>query len=210
MKDTDQIPLNTLIPDIYGQGFFYGKYYYVFNDTLFYLDIRVRHSSDDHYPMWCKVFHYDENEECYRFDMEDKIGKYLKVCSLKGLAEACIDVVNYEGEYFYNKLVEIKACREKLSLEDWKNLHIESFESKRDDKDYCSPSWSWKAVAESGLNTDRRRRLIETCPDCGSHLIEVFVSSPAWTWQNLCGTEGMLTFCPHCQKQIRYHMECMN
>ncbi len=126
------------------------------------------------------------------------------------IAEAGIDVVNYEGEYFYNELMKIKESREKLSLEDWKNLHVNFYESKRDDQDDYSPSWSWKEVSQSGCETERRRRLSETCPNCGTHLIEVFVSSPLWTWENRCGREGMLTFCPHCQKQIRFHMERMN
>ena len=212
MNAQNEIALNTFHKDICTRYSLFGKYYYVFNDTLFHLDVRVSFDSErDRYGVWGKVFHYDENNECHRFDMEDRIKKYLKVRSFEGLVQASIDVVDYEGEYFYNELMKIKGSRESLSLEEWKNLHVESYVTKQDKKDFIGDlSWNWQAVAQSGCETERRRRITETCPDCGSHLIAVFVSSPAWTWQNLCGREGMLTFCPQCQRQIRFHLECMN
>lgn len=100
---------------------------------------------------------------------------------------------------------------ENLSVEEWKNLHIESFSAQKDVDDCTGDlSWDWKDVAESGSKTERRKRLDEVCPKCGERLIEVHVSTPSWTWENLCGREGMLTFCPHCQKQLRFYMGLMS
>jgi hypothetical protein len=143
--------------------------------------------------------------------MEDKIETYLRERSLEGFVQASIDVVDYEGEYFYNELMKIKVSREDISLEDWKNLHVESFSNgSPDSTDFSKLAWDWETVAQCGCETERRRRLTEVCPDCGTRLIEVFVSTPSWTWRQLCGREGMLTFCPACKQQIRFHLECMN
>lgn len=65
--------------------------------------------------------------------------------------------------------------------------------------------------------TDNLRRHRETaelsgikCPDCGHHMIRFFVSSPAWTWQNLCGRAGILTYCPNCKSQHGFLLQMMN
>lgn len=208
---TNEIPLNTFKRSIQSKTSLFGDYYYVFNDTLFHLDLRVTYHADiDKYHVWGKVFHYDENNECYRFDMESKIRTYLKERSLDGLVQAGIDVVNYEGEYFYDELMKIKSSRKTMSLEEWKNLHVESYVLKQERDLSGFPAWKWNDVAQCGCSTNRRRRIAETCPTCGTSLVEVFVSTSAETWENLCGREGMLTFCPKCQQQIRFHLECMN
>ena len=48
------------------------------------------------------------------------------------------------------------------------------------------------------------------CPDCGHHMIRFFVSSPAWTWQKLCGRAGILTYCPNCKSQHGFLLQMMN
>ena len=65
--------------------------------------------------------------------------------------------------------------------------------------------------------TDNLRRHRETaelsgikCPDCGYHMIRFFVSSPAWTWQKLCGRAGILTYCPNCKSQHGFLLQMMN
>lgn len=65
--------------------------------------------------------------------------------------------------------------------------------------------------------TDNLRRHRETaelsgikCPDCGHHMIRFFVSSPAWTWQKLCGRAGILTYCPNCKSQHGFLLQMMN
>ena len=113
----------------------------------------------------------------------------------------------------FQRGVQEKDSRDTIGLKDWQNLHVESFSNQMDMNEIIeSPmlSWNWKNVAQSGCNTERRWRLNELCSDCDTRMIEVYVSSPKWTWENLCGRAGMLTFCPHCQKQIRFHLELMN
>lgn len=65
--------------------------------------------------------------------------------------------------------------------------------------------------------TDNLKRHRETaelsgikCPDCGHHMIRFFVSSPAWTWQKLCGRAGILTYCPNCKSQHGFLLQMMN
>ena len=65
--------------------------------------------------------------------------------------------------------------------------------------------------------TDNLRRHRDTaelsavkCPDCGHHMIRFFVSSPAWTWQNLCGRAGILTYCPNCKSQHGFWLQMMS
>lgn len=65
--------------------------------------------------------------------------------------------------------------------------------------------------------TDNLRRHRDTaelsgarCPDCGHHMIRFFVSSPAWTWQKLCGRAGILTYCPNCKSQHGFLLQMMN
>lgn len=65
--------------------------------------------------------------------------------------------------------------------------------------------------------TDNLRRHRETaelsgvkCPDCGHHMIRFFVSSPAWTWQELCWRAGILTYCPNCKSQHGFLLQMMN
>lgn len=65
--------------------------------------------------------------------------------------------------------------------------------------------------------TENLRRHRETaelsgikCPDCGHHMIRFFVSSPAWTWQKLCGRAGILTYCPNCKSQHGFLLQMMN
>ena len=53
----------------------------------------------------------------------------------------------------------------------------------------------------------------QNCPECGrtpAQLTWVHFSSPAWTWQQLCGREGWLTLCDHCGLQIDFFLERMN
>lgn len=48
------------------------------------------------------------------------------------------------------------------------------------------------------------------CDDCGKWTVIANVYSPAWTWANLCGRGGIMLFCPHCKKQIKYVLTIMN
>lgn len=48
------------------------------------------------------------------------------------------------------------------------------------------------------------------CPECGSKMLEFYVCSPPWTWANLCGRAGTITFCPRCKSQQGFALEFMN
>ena len=48
------------------------------------------------------------------------------------------------------------------------------------------------------------------CPDCGHEMISFFVSSPDWTWAQLCGRAGRLTYCPNCKTQHGFWLQIMN
>ncbi|GHT34910.1 hypothetical protein AGMMS49574_23220 [Bacteroidia bacterium] len=49
------------------------------------------------------------------------------------------------------------------------------------------------------------------CPQCkDKDLIWIAFSSPAWTWEHLCGRAGPLCICPKCASQIFFICEIMN
>jgi len=51
------------------------------------------------------------------------------------------------------------------------------------------------------------------CPEChtpGERLTWIHFSSPAWTWQNLCGREGWLTVCDRCHLQVQFFAEMIS
>lgn len=51
---------------------------------------------------------------------------------------------------------------------------------------------------------------VHFCPDCGKWTVIANVYTPAWTWRYLMGRGGMMIFCPHCKKQIKYILIVMN
>lgn len=48
------------------------------------------------------------------------------------------------------------------------------------------------------------------CPDCGNKMLKFYVCSPPWTWANLRGRAGTITFCPRCKSQQGFCLEFMN
>ena len=207
----DDIELNQWVNVVRGKGYYDGEYYFSVHDTLFYIALRISQKEGKKgVALWTKVFHMAELEETYVFEIEHMIKKHLREHTYMGLVHACEEIAATEGEYFYNELMKVKNSRESLSLDEWNSLHVESFTTKDETDRSGYLSWDWKEVAECGRNTERRRRLFETCPVCGTRLIEVLVSTPGWSWRELCGREGMLAFCPHCQKQIKFNLERMN
>lgn len=47
------------------------------------------------------------------------------------------------------------------------------------------------------------------CPDCGKRMIVFHYTSPAWTWNSLCGRAGIMTICPSCPKQVKFSLTMM-
>ena len=50
----------------------------------------------------------------------------------------------------------------------------------------------------------------ELCPRCGSRMVSLYVSSPAWTWKGLCGRAGNMLVCPECPCQVSFDLTEMN
>ena len=209
--DTDHIKLNTWSSVQDKDDYFHGEYYFKVHDTLFWLDLRITYYPERKgYSVFGRVFHLAEDKELFGWETKALVDKYIKANNKNGLVQAYEEMIEYEGQYFYDKLMQIKNSREHTSVEEWEKLHVESFFVQPEPDPFEETSWPWNVVAQCGSTNERRWRLQETCPECGTRLIESYVSSSPETWQNLCGRAGMLTFCPHCQKQIRFHVECMN
>lgn len=83
--------------------------------------------------------------------------------------------------------------------------------------DYSNPErtmevyFPWNDVLDSMLRQPEKVRISDTlCPECGEHHIELYFSSPDWTWRNLCGRAGTMKICSKCEKQVDFCLEVMN
>ncbi len=69
----------------------------------------------------------------------------------------------------------------------------------------------WEDVLHSMCEFPEKVRKSETfCPICGKNYVELYFSSPDWTWQQLCGRAGTMKICIDCMKQAHFHLELMN
>jgi hypothetical protein len=69
------------------------------------------------------------------------------------------------------------------------------------------------ALLEVGQRAESGNQRTANCPGCGrsgSDLKWIYFSSPAWTWQRLCGRAGWLAICEPCHMQVAFFMEVMN
>ena len=48
------------------------------------------------------------------------------------------------------------------------------------------------------------------CPECGERMITFLYTSPAWTWNSLCGRARVITICPSCPRQVEFLLTMMN
>jgi hypothetical protein len=51
------------------------------------------------------------------------------------------------------------------------------------------------------------------CPGCdrpSCDLSWIYFSSPAWTWEKLCGRAGWLVVCKDCHLQVDFFLSVMN
>lgn len=70
------------------------------------------------------------------------------------------------------------------------------------------------------LQAQLRREVDETryampdirCPECepGSPLAWFWFRSPQWTWEQLCGSAGVVAFCDEHDRQVAYVASLMN
>lgn len=64
-----------------------------------------------------------------------------------------------------------------------------------------------------GIAKPDMRAGARNCPACGraaSELSWIYFSSPAWTWQQLCGRAGWLVICQPCHLQVDFFLDRMN
>jgi len=60
----------------------------------------------------------------------------------------------------------------------------------------------WEQVSESGR-----------CPGCRKPPEQqewFFFESPAWTWKELCGRAGWMSYCARCDNQVNFILRLMN
>ena len=51
------------------------------------------------------------------------------------------------------------------------------------------------------------------CPACGAVADELawfYFRSPPWTWEHLCGCEGVVVYCDHCNGVVAYGWDVIN
>lgn len=69
----------------------------------------------------------------------------------------------------------------------------------------------WRDVLACMFSKHKHLVLSErVCPDCGERMIVFHYTSPAWTWNSLCGRAGIMTICPNCPKQVKFSLTMMN
>lgn len=69
----------------------------------------------------------------------------------------------------------------------------------------------WEDVLHSIHEYPEKVHKSETfCPICGNNYVELYFSSPDWTWQQLCGRAGTMKICIGCMRQASFHLEIMN
>ena len=96
-----------------------------------------------------------------------------------------------------------------------------NFPFPNDDKEH----FPWEDVNKSRINKRLQKRhsvkeakaLYMTkdfhCPGCNRHADElewIYFSSPKWTWENLCGSEGWMVVCDDCNEQVNYFAVVIN
>ena len=48
------------------------------------------------------------------------------------------------------------------------------------------------------------------CPKCGNRMMEVYLSSDAYYWQNMCGRAGRADACSDCGEYYNFQLMRMN
>lgn len=69
------------------------------------------------------------------------------------------------------------------------------------DDDILQSEHNWESVKDKYLEN------ADGCPSCGCDAEELswfYFSSPKWTWEHLCGSEGWMAVCDHCDLQVNF------
>ena len=70
--------------------------------------------------------------------------------------------------------------------------------------------FSWRDVLACMIAKQKLVLSESVCPDCGERMVVFYYTSPAWTWNSLCGRAGVITICPSCPKQVDFVLTMMN
>lgn len=90
--------------------------------------------------------------------------------------------------------------------------YIENFiEECRDSINDSDEKLPWDDVLASICIMPQNVRVTDIeCPHCREKIVVLQFLSPIRTWENLCGTGGLLAICPNCPKQISYKSTIRN
>ena len=69
-----------------------------------------------------------------------------------------------------------------------------------------------QAGSRAAVEEAKRTHAGISCPDCrtDSTLVWFYFSSPAWTWEALCGRAGVVAYCDKHERQVAFVLDLMN
>lgn len=73
-----------------------------------------------------------------------------------------------------------------------------------------TPPWTSSAPGQLAVDLLNHAKRCPGCDRAPSELTWIYFSSPAWTWEQLCGRAGWLGLCPCCRMQVEFFMDVMN
>lgn len=188
-----------------GEDCYFGKYHFEIDGRPYYIDLRCR-EGDLVQSAFCRLFTYLSTGELYYDDIFRRLPEYEgRRLSPEEFRSVCELFVEENWKKIEEHVRKIEDGHRIMSDDEWSNLAVGS---------YTEPAkyWSWKEIDKCGHEYADKRFLLLTqyCPDCGSQVVKSYFCSPPWTWQNLCGREGWIFFCPKCQKQLGFELTKMN
>lgn len=110
----------------------------------------------------------------------------------------------------YNSIEEIVSI---YNVPDYSLIDLDSFEIKEGKKPESAKYvyFPWFDVLSSMYTIpDKVYMTDDICPNCGTRMLQIYFSSPSWTWRKLCGRAGYMTLCPNCPKQVSYRGSLMS
>ena len=147
-------------------------------------------------------------EEAYAYEYEGAELHRLRVLSGEEIDTLIADLKKKPG----NRVEVHKFAHQKIgpaAIRDYgydryfeREVIIDNLMEKRNPNDTIELSWR---------NIDVYSVKNVRCPHCWKKQVVLFeYCSPLWTWQNLCGRDGPMLYCPHCDRIIYYEWCVIN
>lgn len=95
----------------------------------------------------------------------------------------------------------------------WSDVEASAADEQLQAQHHSQGQRSAPAILSLGSSSGPGDRAARDCPGCGrpsSELNWIYFSSPAWTWQQLCGRAGWMTVCWPCHLQVDFFLSVMN